>query len=320
MMARPQSLRLRHGSIERRVKANAQRAEVLVCQSVVNVVHAGRGHAQGVHVADRGDAELVELAHRLEQRSIEVRLVEHHIEQNVRCLRLGQKTVGLAVVKVADEAALGRRGVAIDADRLKRGGIAPNHVHRKVRKHNRAIDVERVEATAVGVGRILPCGRIPALAVDPRVVGVLGGKLRHGIDAGLLARQEHQIAAEVLVFLDGAERKVHVRIVESGHDQLVARIDHLGIGTDKRLHLVGCAHGDDLVAANRDASRMGLKLLGRKQRRRLNDDVGRNHRLHDYSPSLAAAACIALRPSSGRKKTGTTESRKQRLSRPMFMV
>ena len=113
---------------------------------------------------------------------------------------------------------------------------------------------------------------------------------------------------------------MHVRIVESGHDQFVAGVNDLGIGTDKRLHLVGRAHSHDLAAANCNASGVRLKFLGRKQRRRLEDDISGNYRLHGYSPSLAAAACMALRPSSGRKKTGTTESRKQRLSRPMFTV
>lgn len=62
---------------------------------------------------------------------------------------------------------------------------------------------------------------------------------------------------------------MHVRIVESGHDQFVAGVNDLSIGTDKRLHLVGRAHSHDLAAANCNASGVRLKFLGSKQRRLL---------------------------------------------------
>ena len=177
VMTHTQGLRLCHRSVERRIVANTQRTQVLARQTVIDVVHAGRGHAQRIHITDRSYAELVELAHRLEQRRIKVRFVEHNIEQDVRRLGLRQKAIGLAVVKVADKATFRRRGIAINTNRPKRGGIAPHHVHRKIRKHDWAVDIERIEAAAIRVNRVFPCRRIPTLAVNPRIVRVFGSKL-----------------------------------------------------------------------------------------------------------------------------------------------
>ena len=57
--------------------------------------------------------------------------------------------------------------------------------------------------------------------------------------------------------LDAGHHRVHVRVLEAGHEQPAGEVDDLGRGADELAHLVVGADGHDAPAGDGDGARRG---------------------------------------------------------------
>ena len=132
---------------------------------------------------------------------------------------------GRRAVRVALEAPARRvRGARVEAGELQRPAVGPGQVPVAGGQVDRPVGHDRVERLAprqpAGEGR-----QVPAAAADPRRLRVLAGVRRHPVDVRLRARQPAQRAGQ---HLQAAPDRVHVRVLEPGHEQPAGQVDDLG--------------------------------------------------------------------------------------------
>ncbi len=151
------------------------------------------------------------------------------------------------------------RGVgrlAGDAGERERTGVDPGTVSVTVRQERRAIGHDGVEVLcrrcASGERR-----HLPSAPEDPLVVRVRGRIPGDPVEVLLAGGQSGQIAAE---HVQPAPHRVHVRVLETGHQQSAGEVDHLGLRPDQRRDVV--PHRADEPVRHGDRVRRGARGIG----------------------------------------------------------
>jgi hypothetical protein len=127
-----------------------------------------------------------------------------------------------------------------------------------------------VDELARGQGLRRPGLVVPVPFLDP---GALGQRARVGADARgevLLVAGVAEVHGEET---EAAAEEVHVRVVETGHDQAAAQFHHSRGGPDPRLHVGVAAHGGDAAVLHRDRRGVG-PALPRPHASAAQDEIG----------------------------------------------
>ena len=167
---------------------------------------------------------------------------------------------GGVAIRIAIDLASGRIGYLGKHSRcLQRGGIGYRDVAVDAREHGRMIAGYRIDVLARRQLSARPERVVPSAADDPIAgrngLGIFGDALPH-LGQRLHADKIH------LQHLAPAVRQMHMRVVEAGHDEVPAQINHLRMVPLQLADIVVGTDGDDAACADRYCLRARRNRFG----------------------------------------------------------
>ena len=101
-------------------------------------------------------------------------------------------------------------------------------------------------------------------AQNPLVIGMVGRKRHDTFHRHLKTGAVDEVDGKIGVGHERALGKMRVRVDQTGHDELVAKVAHLGIGADKRCQVGIVTAGNNFIAPHGNAALKRLEPIAGK--------------------------------------------------------
>ena len=247
------------------VHKDAQRQLALgveVGKHAKRVLHAYKG---GVDHAYGSNAQAVGALGRLGKRGVDhlgrwvIDLI-HKEGSRVVGEHTGKVTVGV----LQNLAARGVGGLGGNAHLVDSAGVGAKGVHINLLQKDRAVGDVLIDHRGRGHLGDIPLELDDLTANDPLVVRMRIGKRHDTFHRHLKTGAVDEVDGKIGVGHKRALGKMRVRVDQAGHDELVAKVAHLGIGTDKRCQVSIVTAGNDSFAPHGNAALKRLEPIAGK--------------------------------------------------------
>ena len=247
------------------VQEHAQRQVALgikTCQHRIRVFHA---HKRRIDHADRSDSQGIGAPGGFCKRRVNNlgRWVVDLVHKEGAGV-VGKHARQIAVGILKDLAACGIGRLRSYSHLVDGAGIGTKGMQVNLLQKYRAVGDVLIDHRGRGHLGDIPLELDNLAAQNPLVIGMVGRKRHDTFHRHLKTGAVDEVDGKIGVGHKRALGKMRVRVDQAGHDELVAKVAHLGIGTDKRCQVSIVTAGNDFIAPHGNAALKRLEPIAGK--------------------------------------------------------